>query len=256
MSKLLVANWKCNPDSPGRAVRLARETEKAALASKGVEVVVAPPFPFLLSVGKVLRRAKLGAQDVFWGDVGASTGEVSWHQLTHLRVSHVIVGHSERRRWLRETDEMVNKKVKAALAADMKVILCVGEPWEVRRRGLGAAERFVTNQLRKDLHGLPHSRLHLLPARLLVAYEPIWAISPGRPDKPNDTVKMVGRVRTFLHAAFHMLSARVLYGGSVTSKNVGRFLREREIDGALVGGASLKASEFADIAKTASRRVG
>jgi triosephosphate isomerase len=129
MSKklLVIANWKMNPDSPGRAVRLAKEIERGTRGIKNVSVVVAPPHPFLESVGKVLKKAKLGAQNLFWEDVGPYTGEVSWHQLKQLRITYVIIGHSERRIYFGETDSMINKKVRAALKAGLIPVLAVGE---------------------------------------------------------------------------------------------------------------------------------
>ena len=252
MSKLLVANWKANPDSVGRAVRLAKGIESASRVSKRVDTVVAPPSVFLTAVGKVLKHAKLGAQNTFWEDVGPYTGEVSWHQLKHCNVSVVILGHSERRRWLKETDEMINKKVLAVLKAGLKVILCVGEPLAVRKKGLSAAKRFVKTQLHKDLKNVPSFKFH--DSRLVIAYEPIWAIGTGRADKPNDTVAMAKFIKRTLAGRFKIQDSRfkILYGGSVNSKNVINFLRHREIDGALVGGASLNAEEFKKIIIIAS----
>lgn len=246
--KLLVANWKANPDSPGRALVLAKKIEKATPKSKVVEVVIAPPFPFLLPVAKVLKKAKLGAQDVFWEDIGPYTSEISWHQLKHLKVAYVIVGHSERRRLLRETDDIVNKKVLAALKAGLKVILCVGEPKAIRKKGIGAAKNYVKSQLQKDLRGLkPKTK------KLVIAYEPIWAIGTGAPDKPEDTVKMAQFIKTSLNTKFKILNTRILYGGSVTGKNAAAFLKHGGIGGALVGGASLKPKEFGKIITIASK---
>lgn len=239
MRKLIIANWKMNPDSPGRALRLARFEDK-----KGV--VIAPPFPFLGAVGAVLRRAKLGAQDAFWLPKGAHTGEVSVHQLRHLRVAYVILGHSERRA-LGESDVMVNQKVKATLAEGLTPILCVGEPWSVRKKGIPAAKRFVKNQLQKDLE---NCKLRI--ENLIIAYEPVWAIGTGRADKPSDTVEMVKFVKNLLTTHYSLLTPRVLYGGSVTAKNAAAFLNRPEIDGALVGGASLKPGEFKKIVELAS----
>lgn len=239
--KIIVANWKMNPETLREAVVLARASDKKS-------VVICPPFPFVESVMRHVRRAEVGAQDVFWEERGAYTGEVSSAMLKKLGARFVIVGHSERRRWLGETDEMINKKAKAALKAGLTVILCVGEPLSVRRHGLAAAKRFVAGQLKKDLNSL-NSISYILNSRLIVAYEPIWAIGTGRPDKPSDTVEMSRFIKKFLHSKSYILNSKVLYGGSVNSKNVKSFLHYKEIDGALVGGASVNAREFKKITR-------
>ena len=229
-NKLLIANWKMNPQTEQQAIRLARAEDQ-----KGI--VICPPFPFLDGVKGKLKKAELGAQDLFWEDPpggGPYTGEVSVLMLKRLGARYVIIGHSERRRWLGETDEMINRKVLSAARGGLKVILCVGEPLSVRKKGLNAAKQFVKSQLRKNLKSVR--------SPVIVAYEPIWAIGTGKPDHPEDTLKMVRFIREV--AGF---SRRVLYGGSVTSQNVKSFLCYKEIYGALVGGASLKAQEFRKI---------
>jgi len=241
MPQLIVANWKLNPMTVQEAVKLARAEDFRG-------VVIAPPFPFLEEVGRAVKRAKLGAQDAFWIPKGAYTGEVSAHQLRNLRVSHIIVGHSERRRPPAgggETDEIINKKVCAALAAGLKVILCVGEPWSVRRRGLAAAKRYVAKQLRAALDDAKSSKLKA--NNLIIAYEPVWAIGTNRADQPADAVEMAKFIKTFLNAKTYNLKPKVLYGGSVTARNAAAFLAAPAIDGALVGGASLRPRELAVI---------
>jgi len=240
MKKLVVANWKMNPASPGQAWLLARNED-----FKGV--VIAPPFPFLPLISKILRKAKAGAQDVFWAEGGAYTGEVSSRQLRSLGADYVIVGHSERRA-LGETDEIINKKVKAALGEGLKVILCVGEPWIIRQKGIAAAKTFVKNQLQKDLRGIRNKELGI--RNLVIAYEPVWAIGTGRADKPKETVEMVSFIKQSLVIS-HKSPVRVLYGGSVTAKNAKHFLSQKDIDGALVGGASLRPEEFKKIIESA-----
>lgn len=232
MNKLLVANWKLNPEKLSEAVKLAEAIDKKC-------VVICPPFPFLAAVGKVLKYAKLGAQDIFWEEKGPFTGEVSPAMLKDLGVKYVIIGHSERRRWLGETDEMIGKKVAAVLRAGLKVILCVGEPVSVRKKG-GAltAERFVREQLVRDLKFV--KRLKSKTKDIIVAYEPVWAIGTGHYDTPKDMLAMTSVIK-------RVLPVGVLYGGSVDSKNVGNFIKYREVDGALVGGASLKVEEFKKI---------
>ncbi len=238
MKKLLVANWKMNPATEREAVVLARASDRK-------NVVICPPLVYVSSVKGQVSKAKVGAQDVFCEEKGAYTGEISPAMLKNLGVKYVIIGHSERRKWLHETDEMINKKIKAALKAGLKVILCVGEPWPVRKKGLAAAKQFVKAQLKKDLKFL-HSNSYILNSRLIVAYEPIWAIGTGRADKPADAVEMSKFIK-------NLLRVPVLYGGSVDGKNAENFLKYKEINGALVGGASLKAGEFNKIIKIASK---
>ncbi|MDO8664636.1 MAG: triose-phosphate isomerase [Candidatus Liptonbacteria bacterium] len=249
MEKLIVANWKENPASLKEAVSLVRQIEKGISKANKNEVVIAAPFPFLLAVKEILKHAKLGAQNVFWEDGGAYTSEVSPSMLKNSGVEYVIIGHSERRR-LGETDEMINKKIIATIKAGLKPILCVGEHFETRKRGLAAAKNFVKDQLKKDLKNLPTTHYPLLTSRLIVAYEPIWAISTNKnahADKPEDSLEMIRFIKSFLASKPYTLNPRVLYGGSVTSRNAKSFLQYKEIDGALVGGASLKAEEFKKI---------
>lgn len=241
-----------NPESITDAISLARETEKGIPKNARAEVVIAPPFPFLQAVKKAIKRAKLGAQDDFWEMSGARTGEVSPTMLKDSGVRYVIVGHSERR-LLGETDEMINKKIKATLKAGLKPILCVGEPKREtrdKRQGLRKAKNFVKEQLIKDLKDISKS---LVSGRLslVIAYEPIWAIGSGKPDKPSDSLEMIGFIKDFLLVSCRLSHVPVLYGGSVNSQNARSFLKYNEIDGALVGGASLNAKEFAKIMESA-----
>lgn len=238
MMKILIANWKSNPDNPKSAVKLAKAIDK-----KGV--VVAPPFPFLSAVRKTIKKSALGAQDLFWAD-GPYTGEVSARDLKILKVKYVIVGHSERRKNLKETDEMINRKLKAALQAGLKAVLCVGEPATVRKKGIKEAKKFVKKQLVANLKSLKTIN-YKLQTNLIVAYEPVWAISTAKgskPDTPQDAVEMIEFIKGILYSKFHILNPKVLYGGSVTAKNARGFLKEKAIDGALVGSASLHPLEF------------
>ncbi len=233
--KLVVANWKLNlpPLYHWRSLR----------APKRVEAVVCPPFPYLTETKKNLNRTiKLGAQDVFWEEVGAYTGEVAPIMLRNFGAEYVIIGHSERRRWLNESDEMINKKILAVNHAGLKPILCVGESISTRRKGLSAAKNFVVSQLREDLKGFSGSGL-------VVAYEPVWAIGTGRSCGPKDALEVIRSIRKTV-SGFRAPNARVIYGGSVDGKNASSFLQYDEIDGLLVGGASLKVKEFAKILKS------
>lgn len=239
MTKLIVANWKSNPLTQTEAIELAKKTDKA-------NVVICPPYHFLHQIKSGIKTAKLGAQDAFWGNLGAYTGEVSWRQLKEAGAEYVIIGHSERRNYLKETDELINNKVIACLDGGLKVILCVGESSEIRNKGINHAKQFVERQLDLDLIGLEAISSQLQANSLLIAYEPIWAIGTGKPDTPENASQMAKSIKDFL-ANSYKLSASVLYGGSVNSKNAAEFLGQKEIDGALVGGASINAEEFLKI---------
>ncbi len=223
MKKIIVANWKMNPLTEREAVRIARAEDKN-------NVVIVPPFPFLGAVRGVLKNASLGAQDAFFEEKGAYTGEVSSAMLKKFGVRYAIVGHSERRR-LGESDEMIAKKAKAGVDAGLKVILCVGEPMDIRRRGRNAAGAFI----RKQLSRVKRSK------SLIVAYEPIWAIGTGKNADPEEAAYVADVIRKMLHVP-------VLYGGSTNSRNAKSFLEKKEITGLLVGGASIDPKEFKKMA--------
>lgn len=231
------------PDSFKKAISLFERTRIYADKTRtNTEIIVAPPFIYLanLKVGK-LKNLKLGAQDIFWENAGAYTGGISPKMLKNLGVEYAIIGHSERRKYLNETDEMINKKVLAALKAELKVILCIGEDLSIRKRGKKAVEKFIKSQLEKDLKGLLGVKGRV--SNVVVAYEPIWAIGAGHSDTPQDAVEMIKFIKNLLTTRYSLNSIKVLYGGSVDSKNIVNFIKHSEIDGALVGHASLKAGE-------------
>lgn len=248
---LIVANWKMNPDSPGRAALLANKIERSLTRIRNVDVVIAPPFPFLLPIAAVVKRAKLGSQNMFWHDCGPYTGEVSWHQLKHLKVDYVIVGHSERKIFLGETDEMIHNKVCVLLENSMTPILCVGE----RERLGDDIPEIVGEQIKAALKGVKKNFLK----KLIIAYEPIWAISTmpnARPDTPASAFQAVIYIRKVVSELYGRSignEIQIIYGGSVNAKNIKGFLEEGRMQGALVGGASLDAAEFAKIVAIASR---
>jgi triosephosphate isomerase (TIM) len=239
--KLIVANWKLNPKTAKAAVKLARLEDFDG-------VVIAPPMLFVDVVGRHLKRAVLGVQDIFWEEQGPYTGAVSAAAGRSLGVKYVIVGHSERRRLFCETDAIVNRKVAAALKSGLKVILCVGEMWNVRRKGLTAAKNFVKKQLTDDLKELKLSSAD--HGRIIVAYEPVWAIGTGKNDDPKQTAEVVDFIRKFF-VANHKLKVEVIYGGSVTPENASGFAGS--VDGALVGGASLRPADFSKVVKLMSK---
>jgi triosephosphate isomerase len=229
-------------------VRLAQSIDRIVPAN--VELVIAPPFVYLSAVGSILRNAVLGAQNLFGEEAksGPYTGEISALQLRRLGVKYVIVGHSERRA-LGESDEIINKKIKTALGEGLGVILCVGEPKResgIKSSKLKKEKSYVKRQLLKDLIGICGSRLKIRHP-FVVAYEPVWAIGTGRADKPEEAAEMIKFIKNVLKTKIPGLNARVLYGGSVNAKNASGFLNQREIEGALVGGASLKIKEFRKI---------
>ena len=215
-----------------------------------VEVVICPPFTSLRTVETLIQSDRipfgLGAQNVHWESSGAFTGEVSPPMLAALRVAYVVVGHSERRQLFGETDETVNKKVRAVIAAGMAPILCVGET--LQERDVGATEDRVTNQIRAGLSGVGAEDA----ANLVVAYEPVWAIGTGRNAEPADAGQVIALIRSTLaelHGTGLADATRIQYGGSVKAGNIRDFMAHPEIDGALVGGASLDPEEFALIVK-------
>jgi triosephosphate isomerase len=242
----VAGNWKMNPPTIADAVLLARGVVDAtAAAVRVVEVAIAPPYPALLPVRDAVRGSDIAvaAQDVHEHEKGAYTGGVSAAMLRGL-VSYAIVGHSEVRRDRGDTDARVNAKLRRALGAGLRPILCVGEALEVRRRG--DADDFVRTQVRAALAGVSPDEA----PRCVIAYEPVWAIGTGVPARGEDARATIAAVREELGALFGGATAhaiRVLYGGSVTADSVAEFAEQPGIDGALVGGASLAAEEFARI---------
>ncbi|MBU2008397.1 MAG: triose-phosphate isomerase, partial [Chloroflexi bacterium] len=244
---LIAGNWKMNTTLP-EALALVGAMKGRLEAIPGVEVVLCPPFISLSALAGALKGSPigLGAQNMYFQEKGAYTGEVSPLMLRGL-CQYVILGHSERRHYFGEADELINKKMRAALAWGLKPILCVGERLEEREKG--QAEAVVERQLRGALEGAAD------PDGLVVAYEPVWAIGTGRAATPADAQETMAFLRRILGECCGGSTAqalRLLYGGSVTKDNVAPFLKERDIDGALVGGASLKAEEFLGIVEQAS----
>lgn len=233
----------------GEAVRLAKQL-KVLVADdvRTVEIVVCPPFTALQSVGEVLKGTgiQLGAQNVHWEDEGAYTGEVSPAMLKDLSCQYVILGHSERRQMFGESDGDVRKKLDAVLAKGMSAIACVGETIEERRAGM--TEDVIVREVKAIADGLTLEN----PSRLVIAYEPIWAIGTGETATSDEANRVAKLVRQTLADAIGQELAqdvRIQYGGSVKPDNIGAFMRESDIDGALVGGASLDASSFAEIVR-------
>ena len=248
---LIVGNWKMNANHL-EAIQMVQKLSYRLEAEdyERVDAVVAPPFTSLRSIQVVIEQDRipisLGAQNVFWAESGAYTGEISAQMLAKLAVKYVIVGHSERREHFGESDDMVNKKAKAVIAADMTAIVCVGETLE--QREAGEAETVVTTQLTGALRGLGLEN----PSKLAFAYEPVWAIGTGRTALPDDAATIATIIREQLRETLNSEvgeQVRVLYGGSVNAVNIQDFMAKKDIDGALVGGASLDPDQFAAIVR-------
>jgi len=248
---IIAGNWKMNT-TVEEAVKLVEAMVPSLADITGVEKVVCPPFVSLVPVKRVLEGTglELGAQNMHFRDQGAFTGEVSPLMLAPL-CQYVILGHSERRQYFGETDQIVNQKVLAALQHQLKPIVCVGENLEQNEKGL--TEEVVARQIRGAFADVPSLE------GVVVAYEPIWAIGTGRPATGEGANAVIGLIRRELGALFGVEAAavtRIQYGGSVTAANIAEFIAQPEIDGALVGGASLKAQEFVAIVETTARLKG
>lgn len=248
---LIVGNWKMNANHL-EAIQMVQKLSYRLEPEdyERVDVVVAPPFTSLRSIQVVIEQDRipmsLGAQNVFWAESGAYTGEISPLMLSKLAVEHVIVGHSERREHFGETDQMVNKKAKAVLEAGMSAIVCVGETLE--QREAGEAEDVVVSQVTGALAGLTVGD----GSSLAVAYEPVWAIGTGRTALPDDAALIATIIREQLRRRLDSETGdqvRILYGGSVNPVNIRDFMAKKDIDGALVGGASLDPDKFATIVR-------
>jgi triosephosphate isomerase len=245
---IIAGNWKMHTTAES-ALDLARGVRERTDGVAGVEKVACPPFPFLLLVADALKGSSIsvGAQNMHWEPQGAYTGEVSAPMLQGL-VEFVIIGHSERRAYFCETDETVNKKVKAALAAGLRPILCVGET--EREREDGKTAEVLIRQTRGALKDVD------LPQGFAIAYEPVWAIGTGKAatgPMANEAIALIRSQVTGLFDGARGESLRILYGGSVTPDNIAEFIAEPDVDGALVGGACLKADSFAGIVEQAAR---
>jgi triosephosphate isomerase len=243
----IAGNWKMH--GAGReAVNLASEVAALVADVVGRDVLIAPPLPSLPLIAERLKgtAVRLGAQNLHWEDQGAFTGEVSGSMLTAAGCSHVIVGHSERRQFFGDTDEWVARKVHAALRNKLTAIVCVGET--LAEREADETEAVIDRQVRAALFSLDPNAIR----SLILAYEPIWAIGTGKVATPPQAQQVHRAIRTLLTelaGAAVAAEVRILYGGSVKPDNIDALMREPDLDGALVGGASLKAADFARIVR-------
>jgi len=238
---VIAGNWKLFKKS-AEAVQLVEGIVPLVKGKSGVEIVVAPVFTVLAGVGKAIAGSgiKLSAQDCYWEEEGAFTGEVSPGMLLDAGCSHVIIGHSERRQYFGETDATVNKKIKAALAAGLTVIFCIGETLTERESGKTFA--VLKSQVDGGLAGVAGLE------EVIIAYEPVWAIGTGKTATDAQAQEAHAFIRgevAALYGAAAAAQVRILYGGSVKPENIAGLIAQPDIDGALVGGASLKADSFA-----------
>jgi triosephosphate isomerase len=253
MKKPFVAgNWKMNTDSDS-GVRLAEAVayRSSETAGRRVAVAVIPPFVYLQAVVKavVTSRIAVGAQDIYYEQNGAFTGEISASMLKDVGCTYVLCGHSERRHVIGESDELVSKKVSAAISGGLLPILCVGEL--LGEREAGRTVEVVTRQMERGLAGLSAEKV----SAVVVAYEPVWAIGTGLTATPEQAQDVHALIRKLLSEAYDSQLAEgtsILYGGSVKPDNAAELMREKDVDGLLVGGASLKADDFVAIIEAAA----
>jgi triosephosphate isomerase (TIM) len=253
MKKLIVANWKMNPETLAAARQLLLGLEhRMPMVQHTADVVVCPPHVFLAPFSHYAHLARLGTQNISWADGGAYTGEISAPQVGQWDVEYVILGHSERRIYCGETDSLVNLKIATALKHKMHPIVCLGGEEGAKKAGM---KRLVSKQFAAAVKGLDRADI----ARIIFAYEPIWAISTMKNSKPatgDHAAELINHIRGLLAKKIgkdRAVSARVLYGGTVNKLNVHEFSKYPEISGALVGGASLDGEAFWEIVKEFSR---
>jgi len=258
--KLIIANWKMMPNTTKEADEILGGILSKAPRAKNTETIICPPFVYLDRLGRMLRassfklHAKLGAQDFFWEKGGSYTGEISLTMLKDLGVKYVIVGHSERREYFGEDDEVVNKKIKVALRAGLKVIFCVGEK---ERDDRAEYLKFIKKEIRFGLNKIPRKDLD----NLIICYEPIWAISSSRlrsgQDNKADTPESFLEVSIYIRKILFLRYGRklahnvpILYGGSVDASNARDFLEKGQAGGLLIGRASWKVNTFVSLLKS------
>ncbi|WP_408645547.1 triose-phosphate isomerase [Thermotoga profunda] len=245
---ILAGNWKMNKTNEQAKFFVNKLVQD--LAGMGFQIVLCPPFVFLSDIAEILKGSNLhlGAQNCYYEKSGAFTGEISPLMLKELGVKYVIIGHSERRHIFGETDEMINKKIKAVLNSGMKPIICIGETKEEREKGLTFC--VVESQLRQALFGLNRDDID----QIVIAYEPVWAIGTGIVAKPNQAQEVHKFIRELLEQLYDQESAQkvpILYGGSIKPDNFFGLMVQPDIDGGLVGGASLD-DQFIELAKIIS----
>ena len=248
---IIAGNWKMYKDV-NEAVELTNGIKRGVFDVENVEIVICPPFVDLSVVGDMLVESNIGfgGQNCYWETEGAFTAEISVPMLKSVGCKYVIIGHSERRKYFGETDETVNKKVAAAIDGGIIPIMCVGETLD--QREAGQTMEVVKTQVEGGLKGFDEAYINTL----VIAYEPVWAIGTGKtatPDQAQEVHAMIRKLLCDLYSETLSESTRVLYGGSVKPDNIEVLMSEKDIDGGLIGGASLKSDNFVDIIKTTSQ---
>ena len=242
--KVIAGNWKMNM-LPNEAINFIDKLTPLVKETKN-EVILCVPYTDLFYTLLHVQgtNIKVGAQNLHWEEKGAYTGEVSAPMLKSIGVEYVIIGHSERRQYFAETDETVNKKIKSALKYSLKPIVCVGESLEQRENG--TTEKVISNQIQKAFDEIPVEELN----KIIIAYEPIWAIGTGKTatkEQANETIKQIRNELAKIYGENEANNAIIQYGGSVKATNAKELFEMSDIDGGLIGGASLKAEEFSKI---------
>ncbi len=244
---IIAGNWKMNKTA-SEAKTLVEDLKPLVAGIEDVDIVVCPTFTSLAAAIEAAAgsNVKVGAQNIHWEESGAYTGEISAAMLKELGVEYVIIGHSERRQYFGETDETVNKRLKAALAAGLKPMVCIGEVLEEREGG--KTESVLDTQIKGGFAGLSNADTQ----QVVIAYEPVWAIGTGKtatPEMAEETHKCIRDILTEMFDAATAEAVRIQYGGSMKPGNAAELLAEADIDGGLIGGASLKAADFSEIVK-------
>jgi triosephosphate isomerase len=245
-TKLIAGNWKMNKDIHETAALVAELKDRMKDFKKEVGVLICPPFTSLVVAKTLVKDSpiKLGAQNMSQHDDGAYTGEVSAKMLTAIGCEYVILGHSERRQYFKESDELVNAKVKKALKAGLTPVICVGETLEERESGV--TDKIISTQVKGVLHELSTDEVQ----KVVIAYEPVWAIGTGRnatPEQANDVHKLIRKLVSQLYSWTIAEKLIIQYGGSMNAQNAASLLSQSDIDGGLIGGASLKSDAFMTI---------
>jgi len=246
---VIAGNWKMNKNIV-ESVSLVKELKDFVRGIKGVDIVVCPPFTSLWVVKEIINGTNihLGAQNIYWETKGAFTGETSPLMLKDVGCEYIILGHSERRQYFKETSEEVAKKTETALSVNLVPIVCVGE--NLKERESGETKALIEQEIKALFSKIDST----LAGRIIVAYEPIWAIGTGRSSSSQDANIVIKFIRELFSSEYGSKIAeriRILYGGSVSPQNISEFMNESDIDGALVGGASLYALSFSQIVKAA-----
>ncbi|MGE5498390.1 MAG: triose-phosphate isomerase [Syntrophothermus sp.] len=247
--KVIAGNWKMYNDIPA-TVSLISDLKKAINGSLGADVIICPPFTSLDTAKTLIKESeiKLGAQNMYFEENGAYTGEISAGMLIAAGCEYVILGHSERRTIFKESDELINKKIRKALASGLKPIFCVGETLEEREKGI--TENIISTQVTEGLKSVSAGEMK----SVIVAYEPVWAIGTGKTATPEQAQEVHKFIRGLIEKLYNSETAAniiIQYGGSVKPENAATLLSQPDIDGALVGGACLKADSFSGIIKSA-----